>query len=61
LYNWLNQHPPLQQAVNKGQTIFDHRVERAMAESAIGFAVDVEEPKIVEGEVEIGDRGHLLA
>jgi hypothetical protein len=51
--------------------MFDSRVERAMAERAIGFAVDVEEPRIVDGEVEIvqyrkyyptrRDRGHLLA
>src|SRR5438046_2442277 len=53
MFNWLNRYPALQAAVKKGQTMFDSRVERAMAECAIGFAVDVEEPKIVNGEVEI--------
>jgi hypothetical protein len=31
--------------------MFDRRVERAMAERAVGFAVDVEDPKIATGEL----------
>jgi hypothetical protein len=43
LSNWLNQHPKLRDAVDAGNEVFNTRVERALAERAIGFYADVEE------------------
>jgi hypothetical protein len=45
LSNWLNQHPELRDAVDTGNDAFNTRVERALAERAIGFYVDLEEAK----------------
>jgi AcrR family transcriptional regulator len=43
-YRWMNRYPELYEAVYKAQTeVFNPRVERALAELAAGFEVDVEE------------------
>jgi transposase-like protein len=39
LFNWLNRHPELHDAVQVSADVFNHRVERALAERAIGFWV----------------------
>jgi hypothetical protein len=40
LSNWLNKYPELRDAVDAGNDVFNSRVERALAERAIGFYVD---------------------
>jgi hypothetical protein len=52
LEKWLVQYPELREAVDVGNDVFNSRVERALAERAIGFYVDVEEVKVLgDGEV----------
>jgi transposase-like protein len=52
LFNWLNLHPELHDAVQVGVDTFNSRVERALAERAIGFWVTVkEEVRGEQGEV----------
>jgi len=52
LTRWLNKYPELREAVDAGDDVFNPRVERALAERAIGFYVDVEEAKVTsDGEV----------
>ena len=41
LQYWLLQYPELQDAIAVGNEAFDTRVERALAERAIGFFVDI--------------------
>jgi hypothetical protein len=53
LSNWLNEYPELREAVDAGNDIFNPRVERALAERAIGFYVDVEEVKILQDGEEV--------
>ena len=43
LFNWLNLHPELHDAVQVGVDAFNARVERALAERAIGFFVTLRE------------------
>jgi transposase-like protein len=43
LFNWLNLHPELHDAVQVGVDTFNSRVERALAERAIGFWVTIKE------------------
>src|SRR6266700_4893791 len=45
LTRWLNQYPELREAIDAGNDVFNPRVERALAERAIGFWVDVEESR----------------
>ena len=40
LSNWLNEYPELREAVDAGNDAFNTRVERALAERAIGFYAD---------------------
>ncbi|MGB6756197.1 MAG: hypothetical protein WBE71_27530, partial [Xanthobacteraceae bacterium] len=40
LNHWLNQYPDLRAAVDAGNDVFNPRVERALAERAIGFYAD---------------------
>ena len=40
LSNWLNKYPELRDAVDAGNDVFNSRVERALAERAIGFYAD---------------------
>ena len=43
LYKWLNEHQELHDAVQAGANTFNPRVERALAERAIGFFVTLRE------------------
>jgi hypothetical protein len=52
LSNWLNQHPKLRDAVDAGNEVFNTRVERALAERAIGFYADVEEVFVIDKKLE---------
>jgi hypothetical protein len=51
LSNWLNDYPELREAVDAGNDVFNTRVERSLAERAIGFWVDTEELFVINGEV----------
>lgn len=52
LSNWLNEYPELRDAIDVGNDVFNPRVERALAERAIGFYVDVEEMFVVDKKLE---------
>jgi hypothetical protein len=52
LSNWLNDYPELREAIDAGNDVFNPRVERALAERAIGFYVDVEEVFVIEKKLE---------
>jgi transcriptional regulator with XRE-family HTH domain len=43
LYNWLNRYPEFHEAVHVNADVFNVRVERALAERAIGFFVTLRE------------------
>jgi AcrR family transcriptional regulator len=51
-YRWLSEYQELNDAVASGKDAFDTRVERALAEQAIGFSVDVEEVFVIKGKLE---------
>lgn len=53
IYNWESWHPEFGEAVRLGKVeIFDPRVERALAERALGYSVDTEEIKVTkDGDV----------
>ena len=51
LYLWQAQYPELQEAIASGNEAFDPHVERALAERALGYAVDVEEHYVVSGKL----------
>jgi hypothetical protein len=55
LYEWLNRYPELHEAVQIGVDTFNPRVERALAERAIGFFVTLRE------EVRDPETGKVLA
>jgi transposase-like protein len=55
LYKWLNRYPELHEAVQIGVDTFNPRVERALAERAIGFFVTLRE------EVRDPETGKVLA
>jgi transposase-like protein len=40
---WITQYRELQEAIEAGNEVFNPRVERALAERALGYSVDVEE------------------
>ncbi|HVX91572.1 MAG TPA: hypothetical protein VHC20_08270 [Candidatus Paceibacterota bacterium] len=50
---WKIQHPDFGEAVRQGKSdVFDPKVERALAQRALGYALDVEEVKVTKnGEV----------
>jgi hypothetical protein len=50
-YRWMNEYPDLNEAVTSGKEAFDTRVERALAERAVGYSVDVEEFFVVKGKL----------
>jgi hypothetical protein len=52
LSNWLNDYPELREAIDAGNDVFNPRVERALAERAIGFYVDVEEVFVIDKKLE---------
>src|SRR5262245_46497091 len=43
LYEWINRYPELHDAVQVGVDVFNPRVERALAERAIGYLVTLRE------------------
>jgi hypothetical protein len=48
----MNKYPELHDAVTNAKTeMFNPRVERALAERAIGYSVDVEELFVIDGEI----------
>lgn len=49
-FRWMNAYPELNEAVTAGKDAFDTRVERALAERAVGYSVDVEELKVINDE-----------
>jgi hypothetical protein len=52
IWNWLNQHNELRDAVQVGVDAFNARVERALAERAIGFWITIrEEVRDEQGKV----------
>ena len=53
LKNRLNQYPELRAAVDAGNDVFNPRIERALAERAMGFWVDMEEVKITKDGDEV--------
>jgi AcrR family transcriptional regulator len=53
LYYWNARYPELQQAIDSGITeAFNPRIERALAERAIGYEVDEEHVFVVDGRLE---------
>jgi hypothetical protein len=50
-FRWMNAYPELNEAVTAGKDAFDMRVERALAERAVGYSVDVEECFVINGKV----------
>jgi hypothetical protein len=50
-FRWMNEYPELNDAVSSGKDMFDTRVERALAERAVGYSVDVEECFVIGGQV----------
>jgi transposase-like protein len=52
LSNWLNDYPELREAIDAGNDVFNPRVERALAERAIGFYADVEEVFVIDKKLE---------
>jgi transposase-like protein len=54
LYEWLNRYPELHEAVQVGVDTFNPRVERALAERAIGFFVTLRE------EIKDPDTGRVI-
>src|SRR5215472_15875556 len=55
LYDWINRYPDLHEAIQIGVDTFNPRVERALAERAIGFFVTLRE------EVRDPETGKVLA
>ncbi len=51
LQYWLMQYPELQEAIRVAHEAFDTRVERALAERAIGYSVDVEELFVIDKKI----------
>jgi transposase-like protein len=51
LWNWANKHPEFGDAISQGKLeMFDPKVERSLAERALGYYVDVEELKVIGDE-----------
>ena len=55
LYDWINRYPDLHEAIQIGVDVFNPRVERALAERAIGFFVTLRE------EVKDPETGKVIA
>ena len=50
--NWAVKYPDFGQAIEEGkEEVFDPRVERALAEKALGYSVDIEEWFVVDKEL----------
>ncbi len=50
-YRWMNRYPELREAVDAGNDAFNPRVERALAELALGYSVDEEQLFVIDGEI----------
>lgn len=49
IQNWMSKHPEFGEAVRFGKAaVFDPKVERALAQRAVGYAVDCEEVKVTK-------------
>ncbi len=49
---WCSEHPEFGEAILHGKAvIFDPKVERALAQRALGYSVDTEEIKVIDGVV----------
>ena len=46
IWHWSNKHPEFNAALRQGKHAWDARVERSLAQRAIGYAVDTEEVKV---------------
>jgi hypothetical protein len=46
IHYWMNQHPKFHDAIQTGVDVFNQRVERALAERAIGFFVTLREEEL---------------
>jgi transposase-like protein len=55
LYEWINRYPELHEAIQIGVDVFNPRVERALAERALGFFVTLRE------EVRDPETGKMIA
>ena len=53
IHNWMATYPAFDEAVRKGKAeVFDPKVERALAERALGYSVDTEEIRVLkDGEI----------
>jgi hypothetical protein len=51
LQNWISKYPQLHDAVQVGVDTFNSRVERALAERAIGFWITIDELRDEQGKV----------
>jgi hypothetical protein len=50
--SWRSKYPAFGAAVNEGRLEqFDPRIERSLAERAMGYAVDIVEPFVIDGEI----------
>ena len=45
---WITQYLELQEAIEAGNEVFNPRIERALAERALGYSVDVEETFVID-------------
>src|ERR1700720_418493 len=50
-FRWMNAYPELNEAVSSGKEAFDTRIERSLAERALGYSVDVEECFVIKGVI----------
>jgi hypothetical protein len=50
-FRWMNAYPELNEAVSSGKEAFDTRIERSLAERALGYSVDVEECFVINGVI----------
>jgi transposase-like protein len=49
IYKWKHRYPSFAEALEAGKSeVFDPRVERTMAQMAIGYAIDIEEVKVTK-------------
>jgi hypothetical protein len=52
IHAWCSEHPEFGQAILHGKAaVFDPKVERALAQRALGYSVDTEEIKVIDGQV----------
>jgi hypothetical protein len=50
--NWMSKHPVFAEAVNKGKSeVFDPKIERSLAERALGYSVDITELFVIDGAI----------